>query len=165
MSRARTLRVVAFGVGIGAAALFSVPSPRLVWNASASAPIGFYWRHGGGITRGDLVLATMPEPVRALAAARGYLPSGVPLLKRVAALSGDRICADDATVFVNGQAVAARRKTDSRGRPMPAWTGCRTLAGEVFLLMPGVPDSFDGRYFGPVPQAAVIGPLTPLWTR
>jgi type IV secretory pathway protease TraF len=37
-------------------------------------------------------------------------------------------------------------------------------AGEVFLLMEGVPDSFDGRYFGPVTTAAIVGRLVPLWT-
>ncbi|NJO35955.1 MAG: S26 family signal peptidase, partial [Rhodospirillales bacterium] len=35
---------------------------------------------------------------------------------------------------------------------------------EVFLLMEGVADSFDGRYFGPVPTASIIGRLAPLWT-
>jgi type IV secretory pathway protease TraF len=33
------------------------------------------------------------------------------------------------------------------------------------LLMPGVPASFDGRYFGPIRASAVIGKLVPLWTR
>jgi len=165
MTRAQILCGVVLGAGIGVGALLIAPSPRLVWNASASAPIGFYWRHGGGIARGQLVLVTPPAHVRALAARRGYLPAGVPLLKRIAALSGDQICADGSTIFVNGEAVSERREADSRGRPMPVWTGCRTLTDEVLLLMPGVPSSFDGRYFGPVPQAAVIGPLTPLWTR
>lgn len=165
MTRAQILCGVALGTGIGMAALLIAPSPRLVWNASASAPIGLYWRHDGRVGRGDLALVAAPPHVRDFAAARGYLAAGVPLLKRIVALSGDQICADSRTVFVNGEAVAERREADSRGRPMPVWTGCRILSDEVFLLMADVPDSFDGRYFGPVPQTAVIGPLSPLWTR
>jgi type IV secretory pathway protease TraF len=30
--------------------------------------------------------------------------------------------------------------------------------------MAGAPDSFDRRYFGPVPLASVMGRLVPLWT-
>ncbi len=62
--------------------------------------------------------------------------------------------------------VADQLLFDRRGRPLPNWTGCRTLAeDEVFLLMEGVPDSFDGRYFGPVPMTAIIGKLASLWVR
>jgi len=54
---------------------------------------------------------------------------------------------------------------DREGRPLPAWQGCRPLApGEVFLLMANIPASFDGRYFGPIPRAAIIGRLVPLCT-
>jgi type IV secretory pathway protease TraF len=47
---------------------------------------------------------------------------------------------------------------------LPAWKGCRTLrAGEVFLLNPNIPDSFDGRYFGPLSAAAITARAEPLW--
>ena len=49
---------------------------------------------------------------------------------------------------------------------MPAWDGCRLLSGdEILLLNADVPDSFDGRYFGPTRFDQVIGRLIPLWTR
>ena len=146
-------------------ASFVHPAPRLVWNASASAPLGLYRTVAGSITRGDFVLAEPPEGARRLAAARAYLPDGVALVKRVAALSGDVICASGNAILINGRAVAARLNHDSQGRPLPAWTGCRTLAvNDVFLLMEGVPDSFDGRYFGPVARVAIIAKLLPVWT-
>jgi conjugative transfer signal peptidase TraF len=141
------------------------PTPRLVWNASASAPLGIYWVIPGAVARGALVLAELPTAARRLADERGYLPARVLLVKRVAALAGDVVCSDGEAVSINRQVVARRLSADAKGRPLPAWTGCRTLrADEVFLLRAGVPNSFDGRYFGPVHAVAVIGRLVPLWT-
>ena len=155
--------------GLGLAALgfaaLAEPAPRLVWNASASAPVGLYWVSEAAPARGDLVLAALPPDPRRLAADRGYLPDGVPLVKRLAAGPGDVVCAAGDRVFVNGRHVARRREHDSLGRALPHWTGCHRLAaGEVFLLMTGVSGSFDGRYFGPVRGERILGRLVPLWT-
>lgn len=142
-----------------------VPTPRLVWNASASVPVGFYWRVAGRPARGDLVLARAPRWARKLAAERRYLPLNVPILKRVAAIAGDVVCASGDALFIDGRLVARRLATDRMGRPMPRWEGCETLgAGEFFLLMADVPDSFDGRYFGVTERRDIIGRLVPLWT-
>jgi len=142
------------------------PTPRLVWNASASAPIGFYWRVAGRPSRGDLVLARAPIWARRLAAERRYLPLNVAIVKRVAAVAGDVVCASGDTISVNGRVVAHRLASDRMGHPLPQWEGCETLgAGEFFLLMAAVPDSFDGRYFGVTDRRDIIGRLVPLWTR
>ena len=54
---------------------------------------------------------------------------------------------------------------DRLGRPLPVWQGCRRIAdGAIFLMNPDVRDSLDGRYFGPLPAASVIGRATPLYT-
>jgi conjugative transfer signal peptidase TraF len=140
------------------------PAPWLVWNASASAPIGLYRVLPGNAVRGDLVLVRTPCSIRQLAAERGYLPRDVPLVKRVAAQGGDVVCTAANVIFVNGRVVAERLARDRLGRPLPGWSGCQTLQpDDVFLLMDGVTDSFDGRYFGAVPTAAIIGRLAPLW--
>ncbi len=141
------------------------PPVTLTWNATASVPTGLYFVSTAALLRGELVLAEVPPNVRILAAERHYLPIGVHLAKRIAAVSGDQICAEDDTIFINGAAIAQRQARDSHGRTMPAWTGCRVLADEVFLLLPEIATSFDGRYFGPIPTRAVIGKMTPLWTR
>ncbi|GAA0547571.1 conjugative transfer signal peptidase TraF [Rhizomicrobium palustre] len=151
--------------GGAAAALFAPHAPRLVWNATASAPIGLYRllpiRDFG---RGDLVLAKPPHWVRPLAAKRGYLPFNVPLVKCIAALAGDKICADGNRIVINGHIAALRQERDASHRPLPHWSGCQILRpDEVFLLMADVPSSFDGRYFGPVSRHAVLGKLRPLW--
>lgn len=142
------------------------PTPQLVWNASASAPIGFYWRVAGRPSRGDLVLARAPLWARNLAAERRYLPRKVPLLKRVAAVAGDVVCASGDAISIDGRLVAHRLTSDRMGRPLPRWEGCETLgAGEFLLLTADVPDSFDGRYFGVTEPRDIIGRLVPLWTR
>lgn len=139
--------------------------PLLVWNASASAPIGLYAASPPDmIARGDLVLAFAPRSARALAAQRGYLPWGVPLVKYVAALQGDRVCANGLRVFINGVEAAIRLRWDHEGRPLPRWHGCKKLArDDVFLLNGPVLHSFDGRYFGTVPRRNLVGKLRPLW--
>ncbi|MDC7810926.1 S26 family signal peptidase [Sphingomonas koreensis] len=162
-------RAVVLGVGIAGLGLTIAlpPLPRLVWNASASAPIGLYAvSPGARVKRGDMVVAWPPAPARALAAARQYLPRNVPLVKRAAGIEGDTICAVDRVVTVNGRRAAVRRAADTAGRPLPAWTGCVRLGpGMVFLLMTATPDSFDGRYFGPILAQDVIGKARPLWLR
>jgi len=154
---------------IGFAAVLDLavrPAPRLIWNGSASAPIGL-WRidpHARFRT-GDMVLARTPRSVRRLAAARHYLPANVPLLKRIAARDGDDVCALGPAIFVNGARAVSRRTADRQGRPLPWWDGCERLRdGRVFLLM-DAPDSFDGRYFGPVDEDSLIGKAMPLWLR
>ena len=152
------------GLGLVGLAPLARPAPWLVWNASASAPIGLYRVLPGKLLRGDLVLVHTPDSVRQLAAERGYLPQNVPLVKRIAALDGDVVCAAGDAISVNGRFVAERLARDQLGRLLPSWNGCHLLDdGEVFLLMEGVPDSFDGRYFGQIPAAAIIGRLVPLW--
>ena len=162
-------RALVFGVtmlSVLATSASLVPTPRLVWNASASAPVGFYWRVAGPPSPGDLVLARAPLWARKLAAERRYLPLNVPLLKRVAAIEGDVVCTSGDALFIDGRLVADRLASDWMGRPLPRWEGCETLgAGEFFLLMADVPDSFDGRYFGVTERRDIIGRLVPLWTQ
>jgi conjugative transfer signal peptidase TraF len=164
ISRAAALIGVALA-SAGALAWRPAVPPRVVWNASASAPLGLYWLTRKAPKIGDFVLAAPPADARRLAAARGYLPASIDLVKRVAAGPGSAICAAGRRILIDGKAVAERLERDSLGRPLPVWNGCRILGvDEVFLLMEGVPDSFDGRYFGPVRTSAIVGVLSPLWT-
>ncbi len=142
------------------------PAPILVWNSSASVPLGLYLVLPETRLRpGDMALVTPPESIIDMAARRGYLPRGVPLIKQVAAMGGDHVCARDDVITINGDMVAVRQKVDSAGRPLPWWQGCRVLsAGEILFLMPAA-ESLDGRYFGPLSSLHVIGRLVPLWLR
>ncbi|UIJ44775.1 S26 family signal peptidase [Sphingomonas cannabina] len=170
--RRRTrLRRRAALLGAGVAALGHTiifpPTPRLVWNASASAPIGLYWiDSGAAVAPGDLIATRLPEEAAALAARRRYLPRNVPAVKQIGAVAGDLVCARGRVLTVNGQAMVLRRERDRRGRPLPWWEGCRQLRpGELLLLNRARPDSFDGRYFGPSDARLVLGRATLLWPR
>ena len=130
----------------------------LVWNVSSSAPRGLYGvMPTAAVRRGDVVIARLGQGSALLAARRHYLPLGVPLVKRVAALDGDRVCAQGPIIRVNGQQVAVRRSADAAGRTLPWWTGCTALGLHDYFLLGDGPSSFDGRYFGIVRQQQIIG--------
>lgn len=150
---------------LGLSAL-SPPDTRLVWNASASVPIGLYSIGPvGRLEVTDLVLAQPPEPLATFLHHGRYVPRGVPLLKRVAALPGQRACRHGLEVTIDGVPFVTARERDRVGRTLPNWQGCRVIAeGEVFLLNFDEPDSLDGRYFGPLPASSIIGRATPVWT-
>lgn len=162
----RRIAITGVGIVILLASAALPPAPRLVWNASASAPVGLYAvSPGAAVDPGDMVIARVPEPYRLLAAGRRYLPMNVPLVKRAVAIAGDEVCALGQEIFVNGRWTADRRLADGQGRPMPSWSGCiRLRGGQLFLLMDN-PASFDGRYFGATEGRDVIGKARLLWRR
>lgn len=149
-----------------AIAAFIPIAPRLVWNASASVPIGLYDlappRH---LAIGDLVAAMPDKPLSDFMVGRGYIGRNVPLMKRVMGLPGQQVCRAGDTVTVDALPLGEALDRDRLGRPLPVWQGCQRIGdGQVFLMNPDVRDSLDGRYFGPLPARAVIGKATPLYT-
>jgi conjugative transfer signal peptidase TraF len=145
----------------------AVPVSRYaVWNAIASVPTGLYAIRGkASLHVGERVAIEPPPELRGLLAERGYLPTGMPLIKRIAAVSGERVCRFGHAVTIDGAYVGVARARDRLGRPLLVWSGCRTLrTGELFVMNPAAPDSFDGRYFGVLRIADVIGRATPVWT-
>jgi conjugative transfer signal peptidase TraF len=126
-------------------------------------PVGLYWVASTAPTTEELAVIRLPNALRALAADRGYLAETALLIKPVAARAGDVVCRHDAAVSINGRAVAHAWTVDGSGRPLPRWAGCVSLAaGQVIALSPR-PDSFDGRYFGPIDHSHVIGTARPVW--
>jgi conjugative transfer signal peptidase TraF len=164
-ARQKILGAMLFGVSLIAFSSAAHPMPRLLWNASASVPVGFYVIHPAGrLAAGELLVVRPPAALAQFMAARRYLALGVPLIKHVAALPGQIVCRSGRVITVNGSAKAEALDRDTRGRKLPVWQRCRTVqSDEVFLMNAGVQDSFDGRYFGPVPDSTIIGSATPLW--
>ena len=149
----------------------AVPANRvlpklLLWNASASVPVGLYaLRPADNPEIADLVVVVPPAPLAAYLSERGYLAPGVPLLKRVAALPGQTVCRSAMTISVDGALLGHARERDGSSRVLPAWQGCRVLSdAAVFLMNWQAADSFDGRYVGPLPRSSIIARAVPLWT-
>lgn len=144
----------------------TVLTPKLVWNASASAPVGLYRIDGGGpLSVSELVAVVPPEPLATFLAARAYLPKGVLLLKHIVAVSGQTLCRHELTISVDGLVVGVALERDRAGRDLPRWQGCQRIpVGAVFLMNRQVRDSLDGRYFGLVSTDQIIGRAVPLWT-
>ncbi|WP_027571468.1 S26 family signal peptidase [Bradyrhizobium sp. WSM1743] len=142
------------------------PLPLCIWNASASVPIGLYrLRPAERFHVTELVAVQPPEPLASFLDLNGYLPIGVPMLKRVLALPGQMICRSGSTISVDDIAMGKARDRDGRGRPLPKWQGCRVVGdGELFLMNWQSDDSLDGRYFGFLPASSVIGRAIPVWT-
>lgn len=157
--RLATFAVMSAGATLVTFSICVKPMPRLVWNASASVPIGLYGlQRVGKIALGILVVATPPKPLAAFLADRGYLPIGVPLIKPVLALPGQSVCRDGLLITVDRVAAGKALAHDTLGRRLPGWRGCRVIApSEVFLMNPEQVASFDGRYFGPIPVSAIVG--------
>ncbi|SFK84239.1 S26 family signal peptidase [Rhodanobacter glycinis] len=171
-TQASTRMVLASLAALGLTALawasFVSPLPRFVYNPSDSVAVGWYrvdprTRNPAAPHVGSLVLVPLPAAAATLAARRGYLPRGIPLLKPVAAVAPQRVCVHDGIVRIGGVPVAAALRTDGLGRPLQAWSQCRRLRpGELFLLSTTNPASFDSRYFGPVRAFAVLGIAHPV---
>ncbi len=139
---------------------------QLLYNPSESAPRGWYVVVPVDEVRvDDFVVVRLPSSVAAFAAQRKYLPLTVPLLKHVAAMSGQRVCALAPMLMIDDSIVAYVRDRDGAGRTLTPWVECRSLfADELLLLSPNIEASFDSRYFGPVHRSNVIGRAIPLWT-
>ena len=166
MTRFGAVMVTYFAtMAIGVSA-FVHPVPKLIWNASASVPIGLYRvRPAGDLHVTELVVVRPPPPLANFLDERGYLPRSVPLLKHILALPGQTVCRTGRTITVDAAAMGEALEHDHRGRHLPVWQGCHVIAlGQVFLMNRQSEDSLDGRYFGPLPATTIVGEAAPLWT-
>jgi conjugative transfer signal peptidase TraF len=172
-SRLRARILLAGFAAVGLAALawaaFVSPLPRLTYNPSDSVAVGWYRIEPFAslprpLSVDSIVLVPLPAEAAMLAAQRGYLPTRVPLLKRVGAVAPQHVCIVAGQVRIDGVPAAAALPADRLGRPLPSLQLCRRLEpGELFLLSVTNPASFDSRYFGPVSASAVIGVAHPIW--
>lgn len=160
MSRGLTVLGLAC-VGLVFLAL-SLPNrdPMLLYNPSASAPIGWYRIEvRKTYSVGEQVAAWLPDEAEQLAVNRGYLPKNTPVIKVVWARPGSQYCIHAGMLTTAKQVPLKIIPFDGEGRAMPEVTGgCRRLnAGEYILASDRVKTSFDSRYFGPVDEELILG--------
>jgi len=138
------------------------PSPILIWNASESVPVGWYFVAKRPPKVGEITVIRPAEWVRIYASDRGYLPEKVLLLKPIFAVQSSIICRFGPSVFVDGKHVAKAKIMDKKRRRLPVWNGCRALKSSQYFVLGRHQDSFDSRYFGPIDRDQVIGTAFPL---
>lgn len=142
-------------------------------NLTPSEPLGL-WRIvpiDRQVVAGDLVFVCPPPgPVSVFGLERGYFRRGpcsggaAPLIKTVGALSGARIDIG-AVVMIDGVLLPrlGLSAVDGQGRPLPPWAGGVVPPGNFFLHSTFA-GSYDSRYFGPVPEAGLLGLARPVLT-
>lgn len=164
--RGATLATMWLGISAAVFPELNDAPPWLIWNVSASAPVGLYAvAPMGNLHVTDLVVVKPPEAIASFLADRAYLPRGVPLLKRVLALPGQTVCRQNFLITVDGVEMGKALVRDHLCRELPVWQGCRIIAEDaIFLMNWQSQDSLDGRYFGPLPVASIAGRAAPLWT-
>ncbi len=89
------------------------------------------------------------------------------MLKRVAAVAGDRIDIDADGVRVNAVLwpLSAPRAADLAGRPLAVYPVAHfTVAPGDLFLMGVTANSWDGRYYGPVSQEQIRRIVAPFFT-
>jgi conjugative transfer signal peptidase TraF len=161
-------------LALGTAALCAITALGLAGlriNTTNSLPLGIY------VITSDptapLVEFCPEGDFSALSSSRGYRPPGpcpdgaAPLLKPVIANSGDTVAVVNEGIRVNGRLLpnTAPQRVDTAGRPLTAWPpGAYAVApATLWVASTYHPDSFDSRYFGPIPVRLVRHRLRSLW--
>jgi type IV secretory pathway protease TraF len=127
-------------------AMHSKKAPLFVWNASESVPIGLYRMQApNNLIVTSLVVAMPPEALASFLAESGYLPRGVPLIKRhprtPRLVRVPRRAPYRCRWNRHGRGA---RERDNRGGALPVWQGCRVIGdAEVFLMNWDEPASLD----------------------
>jgi conjugative transfer signal peptidase TraF len=176
LSRPVIWRMVSGVMAVLAGAVVLASSGRIlhlqIILTDSAAPAGIYRLIAATPVRGALVAACLPAAAARTGLARGYLqagdcPGGVePVAKVLGALPGDEVQVAPDGVAVNGVPFANSQTAahDRAGRPLAhvAWGARRVDDGEVWLFGFHNRRSWDARYFGAVPLAAVRGALRPV---
>ncbi len=151
--------------GLVCAGLSMLPiAPPLIWNRTESMPVGLYVLSPAPSPGRGMVVAYKPSASEAaFLETHGYTGRGWALVKRVAAIEGDTVCRRAGDIFINGSLAARASASDSAGRILPVWKGCRRLtAGGAFLLSDH-PESIDGRYLGIASTDRILGTVRLIW--
>jgi conjugative transfer signal peptidase TraF len=142
--------------------------PNILINETLSEPVGFYRlveHREEEFRRGMYVVFPVPRELHALVYGRHWMKNGIPFLKELAGLAGDRVCIVSHRLEINGRYIGPIFERDSQGQPLPQHPGCFDVQAGTFFAASRILDkSFDGRYFGPLPLSQLRGEARPVWT-
>jgi conjugative transfer signal peptidase TraF len=155
--RKTVLSVSALAVAAMAMKPLVNPAPMVIWNASESVPIGWYYVAKRQPKIREIAVIEPTDWMQKYASARGYLPLQTPLLKPVRAIKGSFVCRFARYVFIDGKLIASAKYLDTNHRMLPVWKGCRALKSDEIFVLGTHRDSFDSRYFGPISRTQVLG--------
>ena len=147
-----------------AAAASGPKYPVLVWNRSPSVPVGLYLVLARPAHVGDYVATRLSGTMQALAERRSYIGPNTPVLKRVAASEGDRVCRRGRIVQIAEERFVIALVSDRQGRQLPVWQGCYQLQNDQRFVLGTHLESFDSRYFGPINREQIVGVAIPIFT-
>jgi type IV secretory pathway protease TraF len=132
-----------------------------LYNGTRPMPAGRARHADGAFTPGVIVTVRDTDVVARCAAARSFTKPGNRFLKRIAAATGQVVCAFGPNVRINGEARPEGRSQGSSGRTLPTGSGCFRLSHGEALLPGETPDSFEGRDRGSTPVRHIEG----VWSR
>jgi conjugative transfer signal peptidase TraF len=149
----------------------------LIYNPTSSVPTGLYQAYKTPLKHGVIVSFCMPASSMLhewkkrgylLGEHKGTCENGyVPFLKPIAALAGDRITLSSKGATVNGHLIPNSKPLtkDEKHRPLTPYPfGTYTVQpGQVWLISHYIPNSMDGRYFGPLPISVINSPIRRIW--
>jgi type IV secretory pathway protease TraF len=155
-----------FMVGLALCSVPALARYRLTVNVGQSLPGRLYACHAlapeDGLPRGVVVLYV--PPARVQATVRRLAPQADlrrPWLKQVAAISGDEVCWHAAALVVNQVSIAPLPLLQPYALAVPET--CTILAPEEVLPLGSAPNSFDGRYTGPLTREELTAVCTALF--
>jgi len=82
-------------------------------------------------------------------------PQEVEFVKRVVGLPGDTIEGRQGNVYVNGQLLVEPYLP--AGATTAPFAKVKVQEGQLFMMGDNRPDSYDSRFFGPIPRSSVVG--------
>jgi conjugative transfer signal peptidase TraF len=172
----RALFIVPIIVVVPIAILSSTLNLRIP--QSESIPFGIYrlTKATPPYERGEVILGCIEDrEIVSIILTREYMRPGqcrsgiVPIGKPLLAIAGDTIELNTEAIRVNGKIIPKSETLshDSKGAPLPIYPRGTYIVEEndFWLFSDYIPNSFDSRYFGPIPKENIVGRLTKLSIR
>ncbi|MDD5056524.1 MAG: signal peptidase I [Sideroxydans sp.] len=143
----------------------SVLNMRLLYDEQNASclPYTLYlvrYHHVSEFKRGDIIAFTPGTRM-------GYLFDGKVIVKMVGAVAGDVISVKSGEFSINNKVIGPldieKSASSYMKRDVASFERTETVPPGNVLMIGTVPHSFDGRYWGFLPQEAVIGSVYPIF--